>query len=202
MTAALQGESQYPLRAPILFTPIIPRIISSGEEAALKQMASVDRTGVERLVTSISSHHMDADVNTLLHLHHTSQQFESKRNGVTIGLIAASMVLILFILYYFTQAYLWNVVKSCAVKRENTESESVQKSQCNSPPLPPFAIQCQWGNQGVVSRNSSKILCLFYANCLSHVFFFVLQLVCVTCNLMFCFTAVMTDNNYWLKGWW
>jgi hypothetical protein len=79
---------------------------------------------------------MGADVNTLLHIHDTSQQFESKRNGVTIGLIAASTVLILFILYYFTQAYLWNAVKRCAVKRENTESESVQKSQCNTPPPP------------------------------------------------------------------
>jgi predicted transcriptional regulator len=80
---------------------------------------------------------MDADVSTLLHIHDTSQQFESKRNGVTIGLIAASTVLILFILYYITQAYLWDVVKSCAVKRENTESESIQKSQCK---CPPFAI--------------------------------------------------------------
>jgi hypothetical protein len=44
----------------------------------------------------------------------------------------------LFILHYFTQAYWWEVVKGCAVKRENTESESVQKSQCNkSPPLQP-----------------------------------------------------------------
>jgi hypothetical protein len=136
MTAALQGESQYFSPGPILFTPIIQRI-SSGVEAALKQMASVDRTGVERLVSSISSHHMDEDVNTLLHLHDASQEFVRKSNGVTIRLIAASTVLVLFILYYFTQAYWWNVVKSCAVKRENAESESVQKSQCAMPPLQP-----------------------------------------------------------------
>jgi hypothetical protein len=79
---------------------------------------------LEQLATSISSHHMDADVSTLLHIHDTSQQFESKRN-VVIGLIAASTVLILFIFYYFTQAYLWSVVKGCAVKRENTEGERV-----------------------------------------------------------------------------
>jgi predicted transcriptional regulator len=102
--------------------------------AALQRMVSVDRTGLEQLATSISSHHMDADVNTLLHIHDTSQQFESKTNGDTIRLLAASTVLILFILYYFAQAYLWNVVKSCAVKRENTGSEGVQKSQCNMPP--------------------------------------------------------------------
>jgi hypothetical protein len=47
-------------------------------------------------------------------------------------------VLILFIFYYFTQAYLWNVVKGCVVKWQNTGIESIQKSQCNiSPPLQP-----------------------------------------------------------------
>jgi hypothetical protein len=78
---------------------------------------------------------MNADMDTLFHNHDTSQQFESKSNGVAIGLIAASTVLILFIFYYFTQANLWEVVKDCAVKREITESESVQKSQCNMSPF-------------------------------------------------------------------
>jgi hypothetical protein len=134
MTTALQGESKYSSPGLLLFTPTIVPIVTSGEEAALKQMASVDRTGLEQLATFISSHHMNAEVNTLLHIHDTSQQFESKRN-VTIGLVAASTMLILFILYYFTQAYLWEVVKSCAVKRENAESESLQKSQCKMPPF-------------------------------------------------------------------
>jgi hypothetical protein len=51
-------------------------------------------------------------------------------------LIAASTVLILFIFYYFTQAYLCSVVKGCAGKRGSTVSESVQQSQCNKPPQP------------------------------------------------------------------
>jgi hypothetical protein len=46
-------------------------------------------------------------------------------------------MLILFIFYYFTQAYLCSVVKGCAVKREHTESESAKKSQCNMPSLQP-----------------------------------------------------------------
>jgi hypothetical protein len=51
MSEALQGESQYSSPGPIHFTPDIPRIISPGEEAALQQMVSVDRTGVEQLVS-------------------------------------------------------------------------------------------------------------------------------------------------------
>jgi hypothetical protein len=134
MSAALQGESQYSSPGPTHFTPTISIIVTSGEKAALERMVSVDRTSLEQLATSISSYHMNADVSILLHIHDTSQQFENKGNGVTIGLIAASTVLILFIFYYLTQANLWSVVKGCAVKRENTECESVQKSQCNISP--------------------------------------------------------------------
>jgi hypothetical protein len=134
MTAALQGESQYSSPGPTIFTPAILPIVCPGEKAALQRMISVDRTGAEQLAARISSYHMDADLNTLTHIHDTSQQFESKRNGVTVVLIAASTALILFIFYYFTQAYLWRIVKRCAVKRESTVSESVHKSQCNIPP--------------------------------------------------------------------
>jgi hypothetical protein len=51
------------------------------------------------------------------------------------------------------------------------------------PPLQPNVS----GENAVTSRNSSKILCLFYANCLSHV-----CLMIGLCNLflMFYFSAV------------
>jgi hypothetical protein len=117
-------------------------------------MVSVYRTGLEQLANSISSHHMDADVSTLLHIHDTSQHFESKRNGVTVGLIAASAVLILFILYYFTQAYLWNVVKSCAVKRENTESEC---SEIPAQHVPPLQLNVSGGNEELPVETQARI---------------------------------------------
>jgi hypothetical protein len=103
-------------------------------------MMTVDRTSLEQLATSSFSHHIEADVNTLTHIDDTNQQFENGRNGVKIGLITASTVLILFIFYYFTQAYLCNIVKGCAVKRKSPVTESVQQSQCNiNAPLQPNA---------------------------------------------------------------
>jgi hypothetical protein len=140
MSGAMQGESQYSTLGPTLFTPAILPIVSPGEKAALQRMVTVDRTSLEQLATSSFSHHIEADVNTLTHIHDTSQQFESGRNGVTVGLVAASTVLILFIFYYIIQAYLCSVVKGCAVKRDNRVSESVQQPQCNiNPPLQPNA---------------------------------------------------------------
>jgi hypothetical protein len=72
MSAALQGESQYSSSGPTHFTPAILPIVSPGEKAALQRMISVDRTAAEQLAASISSYHMDADVNMLTHIHDTS----------------------------------------------------------------------------------------------------------------------------------
>jgi hypothetical protein len=90
-------------------------------------MASDDIKSLKQLVTSISSHHMGADVNTLYHIHDTSQQFGVKE-------MAESTVLILFIFYYFAQAYLWDVVECCALKRENTESGCSEIPMQHAPP--------------------------------------------------------------------
>jgi hypothetical protein len=189
MSEALQGESPYSSPGPTRFTPTILPIVTSGVKAALQRKVLVDRTGLEQLATNISSHHMNADVDTLFHIHDTSQQFESKRNGVAIGLIAASTVLILFIFYYFTQAYLWEVVKVCAVRRENTESESVQKSQCNMPLCNLMSVVLTKSCQQKLKQDSLLILCKLFESC--NVF-----LVYVICVLMFCFTAVLIEKHW------
>jgi hypothetical protein len=105
MSAEMQGESHYSLAGPTFFTPAIIPIVSPCEKEALQRMVTVDRTSLEQLATSSFSHHIEADVSTLTHIHEANQQFENGRNGVKIGLIAASTVLILFIFYYFTQSY-------------------------------------------------------------------------------------------------
>jgi hypothetical protein len=79
----------------------------------------VDRTSLDRLATSISSHHIDADVNTLLLIHDTSQQFESKRNGVTIGLIAASSVNPFYLILFHTGLFVGCGEKLCSEAGEH-----------------------------------------------------------------------------------
>jgi len=136
---ALRGKAEFSAQGPDLFIPTIPAV-STREDAVLQQMSFTDGTKLEQLSTSISSHHIEADMNTLFHLHASSQQYASKSNGITLGLIAASVVLTLFILYYFTQAYIWNLVKNCVVNRANTANEDVQKPQTDIPtPTQPTA---------------------------------------------------------------
>jgi len=96
-------------------------------------MSFLDGTKLEQLSTSISSHHIESDINTLFHLHASSQQYASKSNGITLRLITASVVLTLFVVYYFAQTHIWNLVKKCVVNRANKVNEDVQKPQSDIP---------------------------------------------------------------------
>ena len=44
----------------------------------------------------------------------------------------ASIVLILLIIYYFTQVYIWNLPKNCFVDCDSTADSGIQKPQLES----------------------------------------------------------------------
>ena len=91
----------------------------------LRQMSFLNGTHVEEL----SSHHIEADVNTLIHLHASSLQHASKGYWITCGLTVTAIVLVLFIIYYFTQVYIWNLFKSCFVDCDSTAVSGNQEPQ-------------------------------------------------------------------------
>jgi hypothetical protein len=75
---ALRGETEFSARVPILFTPAVPAVASADEMEILRQMSFLNETHLEELSSSISSHHIEADINTLFHLHASSLQHASK----------------------------------------------------------------------------------------------------------------------------
>ena len=95
----------------------------------LLQMTFENGTHLEELSSSISSHHIEADVNTLIRLRASSLQHASKGYWITCGLTATGVVLILFITYYFTQVYIWNLFKGCFVDCESTAVSGNQEPQ-------------------------------------------------------------------------
>jgi hypothetical protein len=117
---ALRGEKEFSARIPILFTPAFPAAASADEMDTLRQMSLLNGTHLEELSSSITSHHMEADINTFFHLHASSLQHASKGYWIICGLIVISIVLLLFIIYYFTQVYIWNLFKNCFVDRDST----------------------------------------------------------------------------------
>ena len=135
---ALRRETEFSASIPLLFTPAVPAAASADEIEILRQMSFLNETHLEELSSSISSHRIEADINTLFHLHASSFHHASKSYWIICGLIVASIVLVLFIIYCFTQVYIWNLFKSCFVNRDSTADSGNQEPQPESvSPLQP-----------------------------------------------------------------
>jgi len=75
---ALKGEKEFSARIPVLFTPAVPAAASADEMDILRQMSFENGKHLEELSSSISSHQIEADVNTLIRLRASSLQHASK----------------------------------------------------------------------------------------------------------------------------
>jgi len=128
---ALRGEKEFSTRIPVLFTPAVPAASSADEMDILRQMSFENGTHLEELSFSISSHHIEADENTLIRLRASSLQRASKGYWITCGPTATGIVLILFITYYFTQVYIWNLFKGF-VESDSTAVSGNQEPQPES----------------------------------------------------------------------
>jgi hypothetical protein len=142
---ALRGEKEFSARIPVLFTPAVPAASSADEMDILRQISFENGTHLEELSSGISSHHIEADVNTLIRLRASSLQHASKGYWITCGLTATGIVLILFITYYFTQVYIRNLFKGCFVDCDSTVVSFNQEPQPESvlPSQPSVAsVEC------------------------------------------------------------
>jgi hypothetical protein len=71
---ALEGEVDFSGRGPVLFTPTHPAVATQHETGVLQQMSLMNSTYLDQLSSSFSTHHIEADVNTLFHVHALAQE--------------------------------------------------------------------------------------------------------------------------------
>jgi hypothetical protein len=129
----LGGETEFSAQVTVLFTPTVTVVTSAHEMEVLRQMSLLNGTNVEQLSTSISSHHTEADINTLVNLHASSMQHASRSDWTAMGTIAAGVVFTLFIFYYFTHPYISNLLKNCTTTCDKRGNAGVQKPQVENP---------------------------------------------------------------------
>jgi hypothetical protein len=110
---SVERKTEFSTQVPVLFNPIIPAVASARKKEVLRQMLILNGTNLEQLSTGISSHHIEADINTLFHLHASALQHASKNNWTAWVLIVASVVSTLFILCYFAHSCVWKLRKVC-----------------------------------------------------------------------------------------
>ena len=63
---ALTGESEFPIGAPLLYTPSLLAVNSTSGQEVLRKMLEMNGTEFGQLATAISSHRIEAGVNTLI----------------------------------------------------------------------------------------------------------------------------------------
>ena len=63
---ALSGESEFSIRAPLLYAPSLPAVNSTSGREVLRKMLEVKVTELGQLSTAISSHRIKADIGTLI----------------------------------------------------------------------------------------------------------------------------------------
>jgi hypothetical protein len=134
----LRGETELAAQVQVLFTPAVPSVASDREVEVMQQMSLLNGTNLDQLATSIASHHIEADINTLFHLHASSQQRTNSNEWTVMGLILASVVLTLVICCYFARSYIWNLLRARIVDRGEEASEGIQepRGECPSPSHP------------------------------------------------------------------
>ena len=119
---ALRGEVDFSARGPVLFTPTHPAVITDHENRILRQMSLLNGTHFDQLVTGIPTRHIEADVNTLFHVHASAQAHVKEGYWMAVSLIAVGVIMAIFLGYYFTQSYVQTLIKRCIYKSDSGES--------------------------------------------------------------------------------
>jgi len=104
-------------------------------------MSLLNGTYLDQLATSISTRHLKADVNTLFHVHASTQEHVKESYWMAVGLIVAGVILAIFLVYYFTHSYFRTLTKSCIHKSDldeitqkpRAENSSTLQPNCTGP---------------------------------------------------------------------
>ena len=111
-------------RPPVLYIPANLAIATDHETGVLRQVSLLNGKYLDQLSNSVSTHHMEADVNTLSHIHASTQGRAKETYWITVGLIVTEAILAIFLGYHFTHSYVRTLTKDC-----NCKTASNQKTQ-------------------------------------------------------------------------
>jgi hypothetical protein len=114
------------LNAPHIFTPDKIPIISHHESQQLREITSPMLQKLDKLKSRLAMRLNSMDVDSLLHLHSTSQNSQTYSFWHTIVIILISLVMLLGILYVFIRVY-FDKLKCHTVKTQDSErNDSLQ----------------------------------------------------------------------------
>jgi hypothetical protein len=131
----LRGEAALNARAPVVYAPKHPKIITDMEAETLEHVSLLHDTVLDLLIANQCTRHLGGDVDQLIYLHANTQGHAKGHYTLGLCLIAAGSILIFFLIYYFTHSYWQRVLLNCVNKcrgKSNTPSTSQPPSTSNS----------------------------------------------------------------------
>jgi hypothetical protein len=135
---ALSEELDFNTQPPLLYTPTTLAIAIDHETGVLRQVSLLNGTHLDQLSNSIATRHIEADVNTLLHIHASTQERAKKSYWIAIGLIVTDTILVIFLGYHFTSPYVRTLTKACNYKTaldQNTQKPYDEHPTTSQPTL-------------------------------------------------------------------
>jgi hypothetical protein len=117
----LHGASQAKLDMPKFFLPNVT-VVTAYELQQLRSITSADVQKLDKIHTRLSALQQTFDMDTLLHVHHTSRAQESRTNWVATILSTAGAVVIIRVLCLTVYLRFGNM--PCAVFKPNAKTET------------------------------------------------------------------------------
>ena len=124
-------ELDFSAQDPVLYIPDTPAVATDHETGALQQMTLLNGTQLDQLSNSFAAHHIQADADTLLHIHASNQEHARQSYRMSVGLLVAGIIFSMFLVYYFTHTYLRNQMERCIHKSDL--DVNTQQPQTNPP---------------------------------------------------------------------
>jgi hypothetical protein len=118
------------------FTPAKIPIFSQHESQQLREMTPPTLQKLDNMKSRLATRLHTMDVDSLLHLHRTSQNSQTHLFWHTIVIILISFLILLGILYVFIRAYL-DKLKCYTVKTPDTECNKSPQTSTQQPQAEP-----------------------------------------------------------------
>jgi hypothetical protein len=127
----LRGSMQTELDTPHIFLPDTATIISQYESHQLQELTMPTLQALDNLQSRLVTPLHAIDVDSLLHLHHTSRKLQTEIGWHKIVLILITITLLLGLLYFIIRSH-FDKLRCATTKTQDTESANPLKTLSNN----------------------------------------------------------------------
>jgi hypothetical protein len=105
----LSGERTITAYTPKLYAPHLPAVATSSKVRTLKEIADLKQ--IENLASTVQAHHVESNLDALIHFHSTQTPHPNSLDCYTPIIISVGTVTLLYILYHLAYSYVRKMLR-------------------------------------------------------------------------------------------